>query len=329
MQHIQITECRFIDEIDEVKRFNVAANFCIRRKNEIDNVNINLNQNIKNYVDGEDPYYREIQLKSEELYSQALDGLKLLEQYKMSTHLDQELAASQKEYKQMEQQIKQEEDKKKWNVLEKQKQKAKLVKLMEEIQLSILNKLDLPESDNKSGIIFNWIAGCLIKAKKGPIQLAEELKLKVEKVQLQPESILNQPTPPQSGGIFSCSGRKPLLNSRSLKRDALPEEEQRYYENILAWKAIKQYVFSQEFKFQERVLNFVQEFEKLESFQIMLIEEIVSEKKQLKTYLMLILKIRSELLLKLIKLYCFYQRKINKINSYKLKLKNLIQQNKI
>ncbi|CAD8106735.1 unnamed protein product [Paramecium sonneborni] len=79
MQYIQITECRFIDEIDEVKRFDVATNFCIRRKNEIDNVNINLNQKIKNYVDGEDQYYREIQVKSEELHSLVLDGSKLLE----------------------------------------------------------------------------------------------------------------------------------------------------------------------------------------------------------------------------------------------------------
>ncbi|CAD8106737.1 unnamed protein product [Paramecium sonneborni] len=279
MQYIQITECRFIDEIDEVKRFDVATNFCIRRKNEIDNVNINLNQKIKNYVDGEDQYYREIQVKSEELHSLVLDGSKLLEQCKVPGHLDQELSAFQKEYKQMEQKIKLEEDKKKWSVFEKQKQKAKLLKLLEEIQLSILNKLDLPEPDNKSGIIFNWIAGCLIKAKKGPVQLAEELKLKVEKVQLQSESIINQPAASQNGGIFACGGRKPLVNSRPLKRAALPEEEQRYYENMLAWKAIKQYVFSQEFKFQERVSNFIQEFEKLESFQIMLIEEMVSEKK--------------------------------------------------
>ncbi|CAD8106028.1 unnamed protein product [Paramecium primaurelia] len=281
MEQIEISDLRFIDNPDEVTKFEDAINLCIKRKNEIDNVNTNLNQKLKNYVDGEDPYYREIQVKSEELHSQALNCTKIFEQFKVPTHLDQELSSYQKEYKQMEQQIKQQEDKKRWGVAEKQKQKAKLLKLIEEIQLSILNKLDLPEPDNKSGIIFNWIAGCLIKAKKGPVQLAEELKLKVEKVQLQPESIINQPAPPQSGGIFACGGRKPLQNSRPLKRAALPEEEQRYYENILAWKAIKQYVFSQEFKFQEKVSTFTQEFEKLEAFQIMLIEEIVSEKKEI------------------------------------------------
>ncbi|CAD8198917.1 unnamed protein product [Paramecium pentaurelia] len=281
MQQIEILDLRFIDNPDEVTKFEDAINLCVKRKNEIDNVNTNLNQKLKNYVDGEDPYYREIQVKSEELHSQALNCTKIFEQFKLPTHLDQELSSYQKEYKQMEQQIKQQEDKKRWGAAEKQKQKAKLLKLIEEIQLSILNKLDLPEPDNKSGIIFNWIAGCLIKAKKGPVQLAEELKLKVEKVQLQPESIINQPAPPQSGGIFACGGRKPLQNSRPLKRAALPEEEQRYYENILAWKAIKQYVFSQEFKFQEKVSTFTQEFEKLEAFQIMLIEEIVQEKKEI------------------------------------------------
>ncbi|CAD8187101.1 unnamed protein product [Paramecium octaurelia] len=281
MQQIEIPDLIFIENIDEVQKFEDAINFCLKRKNEIDNVNINLNQKIKNYVDGEDPYYREIQVKSEELHSQALNCTKIFEQFKLPTHLDQELSAYQKEYKQLEQQIKQQEDKKKWGASEKQKSKAKLLKLIEEIQLSILNKLELPEPENKSCIIFNWIAGCLIKAKKGPVQLAEELKLKVEKVQLQPDSIINQPAPSQSGGIFACGGRKPLSNSRPLKRAALPEEEQRYYENLLAWKAIKQHVFSQEFKFQEKVSTFTQEFEKLEPFQVMLIEEIVSEKKEI------------------------------------------------
>ncbi|CAD8084250.1 unnamed protein product [Paramecium sonneborni] len=278
---LQITDCRFIEDVDQVQRFDNARNLCLKRRGEFDTVNVNLNVQIKNYIDGEDQYLREVQVKSDQVNQQVMDGIKLLEQIKVPTHIDQELNSAQKEFKTIEQKLKQTEELKKWAIEENQKQKAKLIKLVEEIQLSILNKLDVPEPDNKTGIIFNWVIGCLIKKKKGPIQLAEELKLKVEKIQLQPESIINQPAPPQSGGIFACGGRKPLQSSRPIKRVALSEDESKMYENLFAWRAIKQYIFHQDFKFQDKVTQFIQEYDKLESFQIMLVDEMVSEKKEI------------------------------------------------
>ncbi|CAD8192030.1 unnamed protein product [Paramecium octaurelia] len=277
---LQITDCRFIDDVDQICKFDEARNLCLKRRSEIDTVSTNLNMQIKNYIDGEDQYLREVQVKGEQLNQSVMEGIKILEQLKVPTHIDLELNSAQKEFKNIELKLKQTEEQKKWAEQETIKQKAKLIKLIEEIQLSILNKLDVPEPDNKTGIIFNWVIGCLLKKKKGPIQLAEELKLKVEKIQLQPESIINQPAPPQSTGIFACGGRKPLSSSRPIKRVALSEEESKMYENLFAWKAIKQHIFHQDFKFQEKVQQFTQEYDKLESFQIMLVDELVSEKKE-------------------------------------------------
>ncbi|CAD8081300.1 unnamed protein product [Paramecium primaurelia] len=278
---LQITDCQFIEDVDQILKFDDARNLCLKRRSEIDTVSTNLNTQIKNYIDGEDQYLREVQVKGESVNQSVMESLKLLEHLKVPTHIDSELNSAQKEFKNIELKLKQQEEQKKWAEQETIKQKARLVKLIEEIQLSILNKLDVPEPDNKTGIIFNWVIGCLMKKKKGPIQLAEELKLKVEKIQLQPESIINQPAPPQSSGIFACGGRKPLSNSRPIKRVALSEEESKMYENLFAWKAIKQHIFHQDFKFQEKVLQFSQDYEKLESFQIMLVDEMVSEKKEI------------------------------------------------
>ncbi|CAK87677.1 unnamed protein product (macronuclear) [Paramecium tetraurelia] len=280
MYTLQITDCRFIDDVDQISKFDDARNYCLKRRSEVDTVSTNLNIQIKNYIDGEDQYLREVQVKGEQLNSSVMEGIKILEQLKVPTHIDLELNSAQKEFKNIELKLKQTEEQKKWAEQETIKQKAKLIKLIEEIQLSILNKLDVPEPDNKTGVIFNWVIGCLLKKKKGPIQLAEELKLKVEKIQLQPESIINQPAPPQSTGIFACGGRKPLSGSRPIKRVALSEEESKMYENLFAWKAIKQHIFHQDFKFQEKVQQFTQEYDKLESFQIMLVDELVSEKKE-------------------------------------------------
>jgi len=62
--------------------------------------------------------------------------------------------------------------------------------------------MDIPQKDNKLGVVYNWILGCLFFTKKNIIEFCVEQKL-----------IIERPPPPApitmpAGGIFACGARK-------------------------------------------------------------------------------------------------------------------------
>ncbi len=53
MEQLGVSKCEFIEDVENVKRFDLAKTLCINRKKEIDVVNNKLNQDIKSYIDDE------------------------------------------------------------------------------------------------------------------------------------------------------------------------------------------------------------------------------------------------------------------------------------
>lgn len=53
MEQLGVSICDFIEDVENVKRFDLAKTLCINRKKEIDVVNNKLNQDIKSYIDDE------------------------------------------------------------------------------------------------------------------------------------------------------------------------------------------------------------------------------------------------------------------------------------
>ncbi|KAM3127477.1 hypothetical protein pb186bvf_020407 [Paramecium bursaria] len=236
---------------------------------------------VKVYMDEEDQKWKDIKkscLDAKQKLASLEGSMKQQIEKNELTKLTNDLELKQKEWNEIESKIMAIQQKKTNSAEEQKKSIQKLIDQTQLLDCDTLKLIEDPNPTNKSGIVFNWIMGCLYAQKVGIVKFCEALKIPLEK----PQKIIAPPPPKPAKGL--CGGGQKKSSKQPESEIQIIELPDEHY----AWIALKKFLFQQNGKELKKQLNDVAKQDEdlkvhisFKPFQIMLTEELIYEKKEI------------------------------------------------